>query len=341
MNHPNENQHWISQVLLERFKIPGTPFQCYQIQTGEWIPKSIERACAWPGYNQLLVSGQVDNTLEEAFSKVESGLRDTFKALEEAARKPSTELPSVIYTNMCWYCAFLKLIAPFQKLGAVVSFVFQINWELENGHNSLLQELNIPKEIVDGWRKECAAGRKVIVESENILQLLYRFQFRRSYEGDYSQFISTKWTISNSPIELPMSDVGLVPMHLTDHKANYYILPIGPNLVLEGIFFFDLTKNSSQPVIKSLNLTPAEAEYRFDSICSSAIIEIICSRKILNIPESISRAKVSGIRFHKIVSPKTIASAGLTDVSAGDFRYRIVSVEEYIEFVHSYMLPNN
>ena len=88
MNQIDENQHSISQVLLERFKIPGSPLQCYQVQTGEWIPKSKEKACAWPGYNQLLVSGVADNTLEEAFSKVESGLRKTFKALEDAARKP-------------------------------------------------------------------------------------------------------------------------------------------------------------------------------------------------------------------------------------------------------------
>ena|SRR6266699_1981811 len=75
MNQLDENQHSISQVLLERFKIPGSPLHCYQVQTGEWISKSKEKACAWPGYNQLLVSGVADNTLEEAFSQ--SGIRST------------------------------------------------------------------------------------------------------------------------------------------------------------------------------------------------------------------------------------------------------------------------
>jgi hypothetical protein len=40
MNNPNENQHFISQVLLKRFKILGNPLQCYQVQTGEWIASS-------------------------------------------------------------------------------------------------------------------------------------------------------------------------------------------------------------------------------------------------------------------------------------------------------------
>jgi hypothetical protein len=338
MNQTNENQHSISQVLLERFKIPGSPLQCYQVQTGEWVPKSKQKACAWPGYNQLLVSGEVDNTLEAAFSKVESGLRKTFKALEEAARKPSTHLAPAIYENMCWYCAFLKGVALFSKPGAVVSFVFQINWELENGKHDLLRQLNISKEIIDAWRRECALGRKVIIESENGLQLLYRFQFRRTYALDYGQFLSTNWSISNSPIELPMSDVGLVPIHLRDQKANHYLLPIGPNLLLEGICFFDLTKNSPQPFVRGLTLTQGEAEYRFDAICASAVVEIICSRRIPNISVSISRAKAQGITFHKIVNPQAITSAGLTNAD-DDFRFRVVPVDEYVKFVHSFMLP--
>ena len=338
MNQLDENQHSISQVLLERFKISGSPLQCYQVQTGEWIPRSKEKACAWPGYNQLLVSGQADNTLEEAFSKVESGLPRTFRALEEAARKPSTQLSPAIYENMCWYCAFLKGVALLSKPGAVVGLVFQINWELENGKHDLLCDLTIPDEIVEDWRRECALGHKVIIESENSLQLFYRFQFRRTYALDYSQFLNTNWTVSNSPIELPMSDIGLVPIHLTDHKAISYLLPIGPNLLLEGIFFHDLSKNSPQPLVRGHTLTQDEAEYRFDTICASAIAEIICSRRISNISASISRAKAKGITFQKIVNPQAITSAGLTNVD-DDLRFRVVSVDEYKKFVHSFVLP--
>ncbi len=339
MSVTNQNQHWISQHLLKRFKTEGAPFQCYQVETGKWVPKSLERACAAPGYNQLLVSGEADNTLEAAFSKVESGLRNTFKALEDAVNRPLTELPQPVYENMCWYFSFLKGIAPYSKPGAVVSFLMQLNMELENGSSSLLRDLGVPEDIVRDLRQQCAMGRKVIIESENLLQLLYRFQFARNYQCDYSQFLSTKWVVFNSPLELPMSDIGLVPMLLQDHKANQYLLPIGPNLLLEGVFFHDLSKNSSRPVVRGMNLTQDQAEYRFDCICASAITEIVCAKQLPNLFEARTRAAVNGTRFCKIPDPKAITSSGLADVGEGDFLIRIVSVEEYVKVAHSHMLP--
>jgi hypothetical protein len=341
MSVANENQHWISQHLLKRFKTEGAPFQCYQVETGEWVPKRLRRACAAPGYNQLLVSGEPDNSLETAFSKVESGLRNTFRALQDAARQPLTELPQTVYANMCWYCSFLKGIAPYSKPGAVVSFIIQLNKELENGCNSLLRDLSVPEEAIRELRGHTEMGRKVIIESENLLQLLYRFQFARNYQCDYSQFLSTKWAVANSPIELPISDVGLVPMVLENHKANHYLLPVGPNLLLEGIFFHDLGKNSSRPVMRGMDLTQDEAEYRFDCICASAITEIICGQQLYGITEARTRAKASGTRFCKIPDRESITTSGLADVGVGDFLFRIVSVEEYAKVVHSYMLPWN
>jgi hypothetical protein len=339
MNRANENQHWISRHLLKRFKIEGAPFQCYQVETGEWIPKGIERTCASPGYNQLLAGDEADNTLEEAFSKVESGLKDTLSALEEAVNKPRSELPQAFYENLCWYCSFLKGISPIAKPGAVVAFIFQLNMEIEGGGGSLLRDLSLPEEVISRFRNECAAGRKVIVESKNLLQLLYRFQFRRQYGFRYTDFLWTKWIVSKSPIELPMSDVGLIPMFLESEKANHYILPIGPHLLLEGISFHDQSKNSSEPVIRGLSLTREEAEYRFDCICASAITEIICARKLSDIQEALNRAKVNGIKFYKIPNSKGIASAGMEDAGSGDFRFRVVSVDEYKKVMHSHMLP--
>lgn len=341
MNVANENQHWISQHLLKRFKTEGFPLQCYQVETGEWVDKSLERACAAPGYNQLLVSGEADNTLEAAFSKVESGLRNTLRALEDAVKSPLTELPPAVYENMCWYCSFLKGIAPYSKPGSVVSFIIQLNLELENGSNSLIRELSVPEETIRELQRHFAMGRRVIVESENLLQLLYRFQFTRNYHCNFSQFLSTKWAVSNSPIELPMSDVGLVPMILESHKANHYLLPLGANLLLEGVFFHDLSRNSSRPVVRGMNLTRDEAEYRFDCICASAITELICARKLPGVSEARARAKASGTRFCKIPNPESITTSGLADVGEGDFLFRIVSIEEYVKLVHSYMLPWN
>ena len=339
MDYTNENQHWISQLLLKRLKTEGAPFQCYQVETGEWLPRSLERTCAARGYNQLLVSGEADNTLEAAFSKVESGLRRTFRALDDAATKSLTELPQAVYENMCWYCSFLKGIAPYSKPGAVVSFIIQLNMELENGSNSLLQDLNIPEETIYELRQQCAMGRKVIINSDNLLQLLFRYQFRRNYGFGYSQFLSSEWTVSSSPIELAMSDVGLVPMFLADHKAQHYLLPLGPNLLLEGLFYHDLGKNSTRPVVRGMQLTHEQAEYRFVCICASAITEIICARKLSNIPEALRRAETNGIKFCKIPNPKNITSSGLLDVGDGDLLFRIVSDQEYVKVVHALMLP--
>jgi len=110
MANSYQNQHFVSQVLLRRFTISGR-LQSYKVQANKWKPQSPKNEFSMFGYNQLLVSGVADNTLEDAFSKVESPLPKTLKALEGAATVPSTELPATIYENMCWYCAFLKNVS--------------------------------------------------------------------------------------------------------------------------------------------------------------------------------------------------------------------------------------
>lgn len=340
MNTPHENQHWISRILLKRFKEGGTPLQCYQVATGEWVPKGIGRVCAAPGYNQLLVSGVADNTLEAAFSKVESELRNTLTALEDASKQSRSELPGDVYTNLCWYCSFLFGVAPYSKPGAVVSFIIQLNMELEKGWNSLLKELDILEATIVELKRQHAAGYRIIVESENLLQILYRFQFRRNYQLNYLGFKNTKWTVCRSPIEIPMSDVGLVPIVLEIPKASHYLLPLGPNLLLDGMLDHDASKNSSEPIVYGVELNHEQAQYRFDCICASAITELICRTKLGNIPEARSRAKQNGIRFHRITDPRGTKVSGLADIGEGDFLFRIVSAEEYMRVIHSYIQPS-
>ena len=135
MNNKNERQHYVSQVLLKRFKATGKSLQCYQIQTGLWKAKRIERACSARGYNQLLVGGNMNNTIEDSFSKVETNLPETFKALQIAANHQTMDLPKEIYENLCRYCTFLLGTSLFAKPGAVVTFLTQINLELERGHH--------------------------------------------------------------------------------------------------------------------------------------------------------------------------------------------------------------
>ena len=119
---PPQNQHYVSQVLLRRFTVSGR-LQCYHVQTEKWIqPKSPLKVLAARGWNQLLVSGEADNTLEAGFSRVETHLPKTFEALEEAVNRPLTKLPQAIYENMCLYCTFLWLTSPFAKAKAVPDF---------------------------------------------------------------------------------------------------------------------------------------------------------------------------------------------------------------------------
>jgi hypothetical protein len=338
MNNPNEKQHSVSRVLLARFKIPGNSLQCYQIQTGEWIPKSPESACAWPGYSQLLIPGKPDDTLEKSFSAVESPLPKTFKRLEEAAKKPFTELPPDIYENMCRYCACLKNIGLFAKPDALLGFMIQINMELEKGEYFLLRDCNITEEQLGNLRKQYAQGNRIIIESENAMQLLYTSQFKRWYERDYDMFRSINWTICNSPIELPISDVGLVPIVFPSQKVVAYILPIGRNLVLKGMQNFDPAKNSPQQGVSGIDLSQEQAEYVFGIICSSAVTEIVCSRQNPDVVASVSRAKENGVTFPEIVNPGAITSAGL--VSASDeLRFLAVPEDEYNKLIQSHVKP--
>src|SRR3989442_15649549 len=107
MNNKNERQHYVSRVLLERFRCAGNPLECFGVQTHEWRQRSVEKVCSALGYNQLLLSRDVNNAIEQSFSKVESNLPETFKALERASKKSSTELQKATYENLCLYCAFL------------------------------------------------------------------------------------------------------------------------------------------------------------------------------------------------------------------------------------------
>ncbi len=338
VNNPNENQHSVSRVLLERFKIPGNPLQCYQVQAGIWIPKSPENACSWLGYSQLVDSGESDDTLERAFSAVESRLPKTLKQLEEAANNPFTHLPPDVYENMCRYCACLKNIALFAKPDGLVGFVIQANMELEKGEYALLHDFNIPEELFASWRKEYALGRRIIIEAENALQLLYTLQFKRWYERDYVMFRNVAWTVCRSPIELPISDTGLVPTVFPAEKTIVYILPIGPNLVLKGLQHFDPAQNSTREGVSGIELNREQAECIFDIICSSAVTEVVCSRQNPRVAQSVEPAKHNGVTFPEIVNPQAITSAGLIN-SSDELRFRVVPADDYKRFILSHVKP--
>jgi hypothetical protein len=226
----------------------------------------------------------------------------------------------------------------FAKPGAVVTFLAQINLELERGQYFLLRELGTPDEVILRFREGYFQGGRIIIESENVLQTVFRLQFERFLNSNYAEFFNTNWTVSNSPIELPMSDIGLIGFRLDDVKAKHYILPIGPKLVLDGVFYFDQTKNSPKPVVEGHDLNLDEAEYRLDCICSSAVLEVICPHKNFDVAASRKRATAKGITFNKIVNPEHVLVAGLQNANPA-YSLQMVPTEEYVKFVHSFVKP--
>jgi hypothetical protein len=219
-----------------------------------------------------------------------------------------------------------------------VSFLAQLNMELEKGEYFLWRELRTPDHVIARFRQKHLHGGRVIIEAENVLQLIYRLQFERLLNINFAELANTDWTISASPIDLPMSDIGLIQIHLETLKANYYLLPLGPRLLLEGVFYHDLSRNSVKTSIRRLEMTQDEAEYTLDCICLSSVREIIYSQKNFEIPANLERAKTRGFRFNRIIDPDLIKAAGAKHASL-EYGLRCVSRDDYRRFIHSYIMP--
>jgi hypothetical protein len=332
------NQHYVSRLLLKRFKLPGHPLECYDIALGQWKPKSVEKACADSGYNQLITSEGIDDTLEDEFSKVESRIPKALRLLERIAENGSADLPAQAFTDLCQYCAFLTLSSIAAKASAVVNFVYNLNLEIEIGQRHLLRELEIPEAIIADWKPAVLSGNRVIIEADNALQLIYRHQFRRRFGDECALYRQTKWVICKSPIDLPIADIGLVPLSQQEPKLNRYILPVGPRLVLQGIFFHDVSRNSPNQTLKRLVLTQEEAQECLDIICSASVAELFCQKKIAEIGESLTRAKTAGIEFLQITNPREVTGTGLQQAT-NELKFRVVPMKEFVAFVHSFVKP--
>jgi hypothetical protein len=332
------NQHYVSRLILKRFKLPGRPLQCFDITARQWRAKSVEKACADSGYNQLITSDGIDDTLESEFSKIESRIPKALRFLERIAADGSTDLPVQVFTDLCQYCAFLTLSSIAAKASAVVNFVYNLNLEIEIGQRHLLRELAIPEAIIEEWKPVVLSGCRVIIEPDNALQLIYRHQFRRRFPDEFALYRHTKWVMCTSPIDLPIADIGLIPLTQKEPKLNRYILPLGPRLVLQGIFFHDVSRNSPDQKLKRLVLTQEEAQECLDIICSAAVGEIFCQQRIADIEKSLRRATAAGIEFLQIANPREVTGAGLK-LTTNRLHFRVVSMNEFVAFVHSFVKP--
>lgn len=335
----NANEHYVSQVLLRRFTTNGH-LQRYTVKEDTWKRVSPKKIFSNDGYNQLLVEGCVDDTLEQAFSRVETPLPKTFEALEKAATIASTELPLEVFENLCWYCAFIKRISPFAKAAAPVDFVVQLDKDIEQGKDEIFREvLQFPEHAIQFFRREHSLGKKIVIHSQNFLQAVYRIQFRRKYGFDYSIFRHyTNWTICNSPIEMPISDIALTEIPVAVHNAVFYGFPIGPKLLLKGQINQGTQKSSSQTIVKGDTLSLEEAKLWFEAICLSAVRELASKEVIQDVLAAKARAKAKGIAFTKIMNPDAILEAGRENFTA-PFGLIIVSPEDYVKFIHSFIQP--
>lgn len=168
--------------------------------------------------------------------------------------------------------------------------------------------------------------------------MVFRFQFERLMNVRCTAFYNCDWTICESPIDLPMSDVGLIEIRRDGERARHYLLPLSPHLILDGVFYFDDPKASPKSLVKGHLLTRAEAESRLDCICASAVMEVICPHENFDIASSRIRAERAGIRFNKIVNPRQVLVSGLGK-SSNQYCLKMVSRDEYTRFIHSYIQP--
>jgi hypothetical protein len=259
----------------------------------------------------------------------------TLAALDKAAKKPTAELPAEVYENMCWYCAFLFCMSPFAKAKAPADFLLKIHYDLTNQKTEVLEkEWNIQAEEIEYYKRELALGKKLIFDAENYLQYLFRVQFIQQCRGKRKDFrYLYSWTVYNSPIDLPLSDIALVELHFEKESFVKCVLPIGPRLLLMGkVRTGENIEPSTQTTISGGELSAQEADYWLHVICASAVVQLASKRQIADVPAIRQRASDMGIQFVKIKNLDAVKEAG-TKVFNKKFFLRPVSQEEHDNFI--------
>ena len=309
--------------------------QVFNVQTELWNALPAKQVFCHAGYTQLLNNSQIDNTLELELGKVESDLPTTLAALDAAAQNPTTKLPVDVYENLCWYCAFLWRISPFAKAKAPAEFVIQINMDLEHGRCDLLRQvLGVSENDMKQIQSAFTRGKKVIIDSQDFLQLIYRIQCVLRCKEDFVRFRHfTKWVVYNSPVELPISDIALVQVGFKD--VTVYLLPVSPHQLLAGTIRHGEQSKSDGTSITSNTLPADEAQYWADVISYAAQWSLV-SQNIIPDVLAMRQRGATHVNFVKIVDPVLVVSAGVTDFN-GTFGVRLVEVSEYTNFIHSYI----
>ena len=336
-------EHYVSRALLRRFARKKL-IETYNIKHGKWNATSIKTVFFSVGYYQLLAFGKVDNTLDAEFKKLENSLPKTLAALDDAATKTTTILDAKVYEHLCWYCAFLWQMSPFAKAASPVNFVTQLELDLKHGNVDMLKALGHSERNIAEIKKHYAAGHRFIITGRNFLQLVYRIQFAERCKATYSQFRhSTKWTVYNSPIELPISDIAMAQYQDMITRTVVYILPIAPKLVLFGALKLgDNLVSSNDTIIKGDTLPADAAEDILDIICKSAFYRVGSQNRIGDINGFRQRAAKKKVAFVKMNQLEAVLSAGLKPIeSEKDFLITPSTRIEQIRFITSWISPDN
>ena len=333
----NTNQHYVSQALLRRFTTNGRLHR-YSIKYGKWDTTAPRSIFSRQGYNQLIAFGVYDDSIDKQLKTLEDNLPITLKALDDAATRSKTQFDFGVYDHLCRYCAFLWHMSPFSKVSAAVSFIVQLNMDLEHGRIKLLQTLGFKPDNIAIIQKLHADGYRFIITGKNFLQLVYRIQFAQKCPETYQLHRNhTKWTVFNSPIEFPISDMAFLKYHEQNANVMLCLLPISPQTVLVGNQpMGNNIRNSNETIVYGNTLPESEAEYIRNMICLSTVLTLASKSRLGDINAFRAKASNGGAKFVKLNNLDMALSAGLEPIeSEQDFLITPVNVEQYKKFVHS------
>lgn len=340
-NDINTNQHYITESFVKkRFGTNGF-VERYDVEHDKWKPNASPRfVFSGEGYTQLLIEGQsVDNSLEKAFNKAENELQNIFPVLDDAATRPETKVPNEVFNNLCFYLSYLWYLSPFAKAKAPADTVMELDKNLENGNWQYLSFTGISDETAKGMLEKHKQGAKWILKGENYLQFLFRVRIFKGFQNQAEWFrYETKWTVYNSPIELPISDIALIDYSTKD--VVLYILPISPQSVLIGKFWPNKRNTYKEAILYGDTLSLEEATYIREYICLSAVKAIACKNRmdIKGIREEVNQ---KGISFTKIVNLENVLKAGSKVFNIQNLHFIAVGEADYRKFVHSFIQPPN
>ena len=329
------NQHYISRAFITRFSIDGKPnnFHKYLVTSDRWQKAGPKNTFCHNGYTQLIEDGQLDNSLELVFGKVETNLGPMFAALDEVANLGTKSIPEALYDNMCWYFAFLHCLSPYFKAAATRNFYEDLNEQLEIGQGDLLERLT-PSQIAFG-QAELKKGNKIVIDSDpdTAAQFLFRVQFIRHCKTLASRFrFHTQWTVCRSSIDFPISDIAIMPIPFKDFTT--YSLPISPNLYMVGELPSILNTKSAATTIERAEMPPEASENWLDLICQSAQICLVSKVVIPDVFQRRERAKSKHL-LNNIKHPGKVIAHGKISFKT-DSPLKSASKDEYDKIISQF-----